>query len=204
LPFSILRNLNYRNAGFNSLKVTAIEQLGYGTNAKLHLQFSERLWNQPGPWGLSNGSSYSDMGYQNTWDVTRAQAGETGILVDYTGGSIGASFNGNTSKTSIVQSYALQFLSQLEPVFPGIARLWNGRATLDTPALNPYLLGSYSYWKKGQYTTFAGVERERSGRCHFAGEHCSINFQGFMEGGAQEGARAASEILSDYKSGVFP
>jgi monoamine oxidase len=40
--------------------------------------------------------------------------------------------------------------------------------------------------------------------CHFAGEHCSQSFQGFMEGGAEEGARAANEILSDYKAGIFP
>ena len=204
LPFSILRNLDYGAAGFNSIKITAIQQLGYGTNAKLHLQFSERFWNQLGPLGLSNGSSFSDTGYQNTWDVTRAQPGTTGILVDYTGGSVGASFTSDGPKPSVVQSYALQFLSQLQSVFPEIARQWNGRATLDTPARNPYLLGSYSYWKKGQYTLFAGAERERSGKCHFAGEHCSINFQGFMEGGAQEGARAANEILSDYKGVVFP
>jgi monoamine oxidase len=92
----------------------------------------------------------------------------------------------------------------LEPVFPGLGREWNGRATLDTPARSPYLLGSYSYWKIGQYTLFAGAERERSANCHFAGEHCSIEFQGLMEGAAQEGARAANEILSDYKAGVFP
>ena len=204
LPFSVLRTLDYNDAGFNTTKTTAIEQLGYGTNAKLHLQFSERVWNQSGPWGISNGSSFSDTGYQNAYDVTRAQAGTTGILVDFTGGTIGASFTGDGSKPSVVHSYALQFLSQLHPVFPGIAQFWNSRATLDTPFRNPYLLGSYSYWKKGQYTSFAGVERERSGNCHFAGEHCSIDFQGFMEGGAAEGARAANEILSDYKSGVFP
>jgi monoamine oxidase len=204
LPFSVLRNLDFHVAGFSSLKTNAIQQLGYGTNAKLHLQFSQRLWNQPGPWGLSTGSSYSDTGYQGTWEVTRAQPGPTGILVDYTGGDIGASFTDATNKPSLVHSYALQFLGQVEPVFPGLNREWNGRATLDTPALNPYLLGSYSYWKKGQYTSIAGAERERSGNCHFAGEHCSIAFQGFMEGAAQEGARAANEILSDYKAGVFP
>src|SRR5206468_9630061 len=112
LPFSILRNLDYTAAGFNGIKVTAIQQLGYGTNTKLHLQFDERLWNQPGPWGLGNGSTCSDIGYQNTWDVTRAQPGPTGILVNYTGGSVGASFTGDGSKPSVVQAYALQFLSQ--------------------------------------------------------------------------------------------
>jgi len=195
LPFSVLRTLDFSAAGFGAVKTAAIQQLGYGTNAKLHLQFANRMWNNPGPWGISNGSSYADTGYQNTWEVTRAQAGVTGILVDYTGGSIGASFTGGNTKASVVQSYALQFLSQLQPVFPGISPIWNGRATLDTPANNPFLLGSYSYWKKGQYTTIAGAEREASGNCHFAGEHCSINFQGYMEGGAEEGARAAKEIL---------
>jgi len=205
LPFSVLRNLDYRAAGFNSVKNAAIQQLGYGTNAKLQLQFSERLWNKAGPWGLSTGSSFSDTGYQGTWEVTRAQPGPTGILVDYTGGNIGASFTGDSSKPSVVHSYALQFLSQIdEPVFPGLTGKWNGRATLDTPARSPYLLGSYSFWKKGQYTTIAGAERERSNNCHFAGEHCSIAFQGMMEGAAEEGARAANEILGDYKAGIFP
>jgi monoamine oxidase len=200
LPFSVLRTLDYADAGFNDVKITGIQQLGYGTNAKLHLQFQARLWNQPGPWGLSTGSTYADTGYQNTWEVTRAQPGRTGILVDYTGGNIGASLN----DPSEVQTYAMRFLQQLEPVFPGITEGWNGRATLDAPFLSPFLRGSYSYWRRGQYTLFSGSERERSGRCHFAGEHCSINFQGFMEGGAEEGARAANEILSDYKAGIFP
>jgi monoamine oxidase len=75
------------------------------------------------------------------------------------------------------------------------------------PLTNPKLLGSYSYWK-GQYTMFSRDEKARqpfpSRRCHFAGEHCSINFQGLMEGGAEEGARAANEILSDYKAGIIP
>jgi monoamine oxidase len=204
IPFSILRNLDYSHAGFNQVKVTGIQQLGYGTNSKLHLQFNSRLWNQIGPWGISTGLTYADTGYQNTWEVSRAQSGDSGILVDYTGGDIGASFTGNPNDPAVVAAYAKTFLSQIEPVFPGITKDWNGRATLDFPAGNPYLLGSYSYWKIGQYTLFSGSERERSGNCHFAGEHCSINYQGFMEGGAEEGARAANEILSDYKSGIFP
>jgi monoamine oxidase len=204
IPFSILRNLDYSNAGFNQVKRTGIQQLGYGTNSKLHLQFNDRLWNQPGPWGVSTGTTYADTGYQNTWEVSRAQSGGAGILVDYTGGNIGASFTGNPNDPTVVQAYARTFLSQLEPLFPGITQQWNGRATLDFPAGNPFLLGSYSYWKVGQYTLFSGSERERSANCHFAGEHCSINFQGFMEGGAEEGARAAGEILADYKAGIFP
>ncbi len=204
LPFSILRNLDYSSAGFNAAKVLGIQQLGYGANVKLHLQFQSRMWNQAGPWGLGNGSSFSDTGYQNTWEVTRGQSGTTGILVDYTGGNTGASFTGDASDPSVVQSYAHAFLNQIELVFPGIGAQWNGRATLDVPARSPYLRGSYSFWKMGQYTLFSGSEGERSANCHFAGEHCSQDFQGYMEGGAREGARAANEILSDYKAGIYP
>jgi len=204
LPFSVLRTLTYNQAGFDTLKVTAIQQLAYGKNAKLHLQFKTRLWNQSGPWGIGTGTSFSDRGYQNTWDVSRAQDGTTGILVDYTGGGVPlAAFKGQPTPAD-AQKYAKTFLTQIEPVFPGITMQWNGRATLDAPLTNPYLLGSYSYWKVGQYTSFSGYEGVRQGRCHFAGEHCSTNFQGYMEGGAEEGARAANEILSDYKVGIFP
>ena len=215
IPFSVLRtilktNAAYRAAGFDSLKQTAIKQLGYGKNAKLHLQFDTRYWNTSGPWGIGSGATYSDTGYQSTWDVTRAQDGATGLLVDYTGGGVPlASFGGDPTDAGVVAGFARTFLSQLEPVFPGITSRWNGRATLDVPLANPLLLGSYSYWKVGQYTLFGGYEKARqpdptSGKCHFAGEHTSQDFQGFMEGGAAEGARAAGEILSDYKAGIFP
>ena len=215
IPFSVLRTIltsdaGYRAAGFTALKQTAITQLGYGKNAKLQLQFDNRFWDQRGPWGISTGTSYSDTGYQNTWDVTRAQAGSTGILVDYTGGGVPlASFTGDADDPAVVAGFARTFLDQVEDVFPDLSRHWTGRATLDVPLNNPFLLGSYSYWKVGQYTLFSGYEGARqpditTGKCHFAGEHCSTNFQGYMEGGAEEGARAAGEILSDYKAGIFP
>jgi len=196
IPFSILRNLDIDNAGFGVTKRIAIDQIGYGTNAKLNLQFGRRLWNEHGPWGLSTGGSYADTGYQTTWDVTRGQAGAEGILVNFTGGTLGASFTGDRRDPKVVKGYAKAFLKRAEPVFPGLTREWNGRATLDTPATNPFLRGSYSYWRVGQYTYFAGVEKEPSGQCFFAGEHCSTDYQGFMEGAAQEGERAGQELLA--------
>jgi monoamine oxidase len=33
------------------------------------------------------------------------------------------------------------------------------------------------------------------GNLHFAGEHCSLDAQGFMEGGCETGERAAAEVL---------
>ena len=204
IPFSVLRSLDFSEAGFTPLKHDAIHHLGYGTNSKLVLQFSEKYWDTKGPWGLGDGNIYTDLFFQNTWDSSRGIPGVSGVLTGYMGGGNGASFTATSSPYAsaatdpAVVEYAKTFLRELEVVWPGVSKSWNGRATLSTPWRDPHLLGSYSCWKVGQYTTFGGYEGVRQANCHFAGEHCSLNYQGFMEGAAQEGIRAANEIVADY------
>jgi monoamine oxidase len=196
LPFSLLRAVNYSKAGFEPLKVTAIRELPMGTNSKVHVEFKNRFWYGAG----NNGNTYADTGYQSTWEVSRAQGGGAGkgILVDYTGGTIGASLGGDTPASA-----ARRFMSQLQPLFPrtDIASQWTSRATLDFWKAYPWTKGSYSYWKVGQYTKFSGIEKEQQGNCHFAGEHTSQDFQGYLNGAVETGERAAGEILGDLKQG---
>jgi monoamine oxidase len=205
LPFAVLRDLDYRRAGFDDLKGVAIEGQGTGHNGKLQLQFNRRLWNEAGPWpAISNGAAYADTGFQNTWDVSRAQAGTSGILVDYTGGRVTDSIaatqaRSDASSNTQVVTAARKFLAQIEPVYPGLSKLWNTRATLSLPHLDPNFNCSYSYWRVGQCSTIAGYEGRRQGNVHFAGEHTSVDFQGWIEGGATSGQRAASEVLADLK-----
>ena len=195
LPFAVLRSaVDYSQAGFSSLKRTAIEQQGMGTNSKLHLQFSDRVWRAGG----SNGATYADTGYQSTWEVTRAQPGRAGILVDYTGGRIGDGFG-----TGTTGAHASRFLDQIQPVLPGLRGAFNGRMALNHWAGYPWTLGSYAYYRVGQLTRFSGVEREPSGRCHFAGEHTSITFQGYLEGAVRSGERAANEVLAALEVVAF-
>ncbi len=200
MSFSVLRTLDYRGANFDSRKQTAITQIGSGRNSKLQLQFTSRYWNTQGPWGKSNGNVYTDIGIQNIWDVSRGQAGSSGLLNDYAGGNVAAGYKPSTPYSNAatnpqVTTYAKAFLAKLENVFPGITKQWTGKATLSTPFLDPLLNCSYSYWRVGQYTSFSGYEGAAQGTIHFAGEHCSQDFQGYMEGGAAEGIRAANEIL---------
>jgi monoamine oxidase len=190
LPFSTLREVDYSRVVFSNVKKTAIEELGMGTNSKLHLQFKSRFWSTLG----NQGDTYADTGYQTTWDVTRAQPGAAGILVDYTGGNVGASFGSGTPSER-----ASQFLAQIEPVLPGISSRWNGKATVDYWPGYRWTKGSYSYWKVGQYTKFSGAERQAEGACHFAGEHTSIDFQGYLNGAVESGERATGEILAALK-----
>jgi monoamine oxidase len=202
MSFPVLRTLDYKKAGFDALKQTAITQLGAGRNAKLNVQLNMRLWNALG----STGSLYSDLSFQSGWEATRGQSGSTGILVEYPGASVSQSMEQSNPYTTTdtnpkVRTFARQYLSQLEALFPGIGAQWNGKAMLSTPVTDPNFLCSYSYWKPGQYTGFSGYEGARQGNIHFAGEHSSTDFQGFMEGGASEGVRAAKEILTDLKKG---
>jgi monoamine oxidase len=212
LPFAVLRNLDYSGAGFDPRKQAAITQLGAGKNAKLILQFNNRYWNNLGPWGVSNGDvysdlgftydarsdSYTDLGFQNTWDTTRGQLGAAGLLTDYTGGGAAAAFTPSAPYTFAsdpkTRNYAKAFLAELGNVFPGIGPSWSNKAILSASSLDPNLLLSYSYWRVGQYTSIAGYEGVAQGSIHFAGEHCSVDFQGYMEGAAAEGRRAGVEV----------
>jgi len=183
LPFSILRTLDYGQAGFRPLKVTAIREQGMGANAKLHLQFRTRHWNSLG----NNGDTYADTGYQNTWEVTRAQSGVGGILVNYTGGNLARAAAGTSPQT---------VLSRIEPVLSGLTAQWNGKSQLENWPSYPLTRGSYSFWKVGQYTSFVGIEGEIEGNCHFCGEHTSLDNQGYLNGAVETGERAANEVAA--------
>jgi monoamine oxidase len=187
LPFTIMRtSVDWSRAGFTPIKARAIRELGMGTNSKLHVGFTRRVWEDIG----CNGDTYSDRGYQNTWDVSRAQPRPAGVLVDYTGGRIGDSFRSGTPTQR-----ARQFLDQLEPVIPGAKAAWDGRATVDHWPSYQWTLGSYSYYRVGQYQAFGGAESEPEGAVHFCGEHTTQDFQGYLNGAVFTGMRAAAEVL---------
>jgi monoamine oxidase len=188
LPFAVLREgVDLTGLALSPQKRKAIAELGMGTNSKLHLQFSTRPWVAMG----NNGETFADLGYQNSWEETRAQAGREGILNNYTGGRLGASFGSGTP-----EERAQTFLKEIDPLLPGLGRAWNGKASVDFWSSSPYQRGSYSCYRVGQYATIAGVAAESEGALCFAGEHTSVDFQGYMEGAVESGERAADEVLA--------
>lgn len=190
LPFSILNStVDFSQAGFQPLKEISIKELGVANNGKIHVQFTDRHWEMLN----CNGETFSDTGYQYTYEATRAQTGLPGILSSYFGGNVSMGIRADHPLSS-----ASEFVNQqLEPVLPGISSKWNGKAIVDYWPEYKWTKGSNSYFKIGQYTKFAGVEGEAEGNCHFAGEHTSIDSQGYMNGAVESGERAAKEILRD-------
>ena len=202
VPFIVLRGIDTTRAGFDERKRQAIAELGYGDHSKLIVQFDERYWRAPGPWpGSSSGDITYDGPFVQTWEASRGQPGRTGLIVDFAAAAGSAALHPaapyTTSLAPGTAAYAASFVQELERVWPGAKRHFTGKATLSHVTADPFARGSYAGWLRGQYTRFAGYERVRQGNVLFAGEHCSVLLQGFMEGAAREGARAARDVLAD-------
>ena len=206
IPFIALRALDFSGAGFDSAKVNAIENLGYGYHTKLHLQFDRRAWMRtPHPWPEpTTGQIWTTLRVQSALDYSLGQRGRDGLIEVFTAAGPAMLDTPPMPYASIADSDAVEqhvrsFFDQLNRIWPGVASAWNGKATFGNAQADPNILASYSCWLVGQCTSIAGHEATTQGRVHFAGEHTSVEFQGFMEGGAESGFRAAGEILSDYR-----
>lgn len=186
LPFTLLRKVRI-DVELPPRKRQAIQQIAYGTNAKLMIGFERRTWREHG----ANGASMSDLRYQTTWDTSRKQAGTAGALTNFTGGRHGVELGQGTPKQQ-----AEAALRDLERVFPGIAAARGNasEARMHWPS-NPWVLGSYACFRPGDWASIGGVMGESVGGLHFAGEHCSVEAQGFMEGGCESGELAAQAVL---------
>lgn len=199
LPFTLLRDVRL-DVSLPAVKRQAIAELKYGTNAKLMVGFSERIWREPrGDRSRepgSNGSVLTDLPFQLTWETSRMQAGKAGILTCFTGGQRGVELGQGTPAAQ-----SERFARELERVFPGASERRLGEARFHWPSFE-FSKGSYASYGVGQWTTIGGAEGERVGNLHFAGEHTSSDFQGFMEGGCESGERVAGEILGDL--GIAP
>lgn len=195
LPFTTLRLVEGVQAlPISPEKKESIAKLGYGNNAKVMLGFTERWWRNPeaGLPALSNGSIYADLPFQCTWETSRGQAGESGILTNYLGGSPAKQFTADRFD---------KIKEELNRVFPGIKSKFDGkRAMMNWPEYK-LTKGSYACPLVGQFTTLlpAAAGAELDGRLIFAGEHTSEDYSGFMNGGVQSGNRAAEKILGVEK-----
>jgi monoamine oxidase len=196
VPFTMLRQVDgVRALGLGQRKQEAIAQLGYGNNAKVMYGFTERWWRNPAvklP-APSNGSIFTDLPLQCTWESSRGQTGQRGILTNFLGGAGARPFNAE---------HFDKFRDELNRVFPGIAGKFDGkRAVMNWPEYK-FTRGSYTCPLVGQYTTLLKVagEPELDSRLIFAGEHTSGDFSGFMNGAVQSGNRAAKEILEPKKT----
>jgi len=208
LPFTKLREVDLDGAELSTDKLTVIRELGYGTNAKLMLQFSSRHWEVPTgarPMGSGGGAitdagdspddgSALGSGLQTVWATSRGQSEPEGILTNFVGGDRGVMIGEGSP-----ESQAQTVLPWIDTVFPGTAAKYipNSAIRMHWPTYE-FTKGSYASYKVGQWAFF-GTEGVAEGAQHFCGEHCSEDYQGYMEGGAETGAMVAGEILDELE-----
>lgn len=189
IPLTTLRDVKL-DLELPEVKRQAIREIRYGTNAKLMIGFSGRPWRQKG----SDGSTFSDLSYQSSWEASRGQSGAAGILTNFTGGRHGVDLGSRSASDQ-----AALAVKDLDRVYPGAAKLRAGmaEARFHWPS-HPWTRGSYLCYQPGDWTRFDGVAAQPVGRLHFAGEHCSAEHQGFMEGGCETGEAVADALIKEF------
>ncbi|MFP1625381.1 flavin monoamine oxidase family protein [Streptomyces sp. 5K101] len=200
VPLPVLQQLDRSQAGFDPLMQSLLRDARMGFCTKLNMQFGNRPWRGTGAWpGVSAGDCFTDTGVQQTWDTTKIQPGTGGILIQYGGGRLARELTPagpfSTESDPYVRDLVARRLAGIDAFFPGTSRAYTGRAQLSAWHRNSYSLGAYSCWPVGYVHRYAGYEGTAQGNIHIGGEHCSYDFQGFMEGGATEGERAALEVV---------
>jgi monoamine oxidase len=194
LPFSTLRNVNLSRSGFSPIKQTVIQTLGMGSNAKIHLELERKTWPALG----FAGAAYGEWdGFSTAWDdsVPLGPDASPTLLLAFPGGE-----RGRTGLTGQAHGVAPAadvdwFLGEIEPVFPGTSAVYTGRAYEDHWALDPWVLGAYSYYRIGQAADYGELAAASEGRVHFAGEHTAGEQQGFLDGAVVTGERAARAVM---------
>jgi monoamine oxidase len=182
IPFSVLRKIDIQVA-LPDAKIKAIKELGYGTTSKIIYGVNERVWRD----NKYSGYLFSNE-IQNGWDSSMGQNNNSGK------GSYTVFLGGNSGK-EVTKDKTTNHIQKLNQIFLSKKETFNNKKLVFNWSSYPYSLGGYSAYKVGQWSKIAGKEKEPVNNLFFAGEHCSEDFQGYMNGGAETGRLAAEVVI---------
>jgi len=199
LPFTILRNLKLQLFNLSPEKESCIQELGYGLNTKLFLDYEGRPWTYKP--NNSTGHLF-ETDVSNGWDASLAGGNKNSTYVCLFGGDLSLKVDrslGQVKKNLVHQipkAEVARMVEKLGKIFIGSDDLFHGTHTFVNWADYQWSRGSYSCYKPGQESKFQGLESQPVGNFFFAGEHCNDKFGGFMNGAAESGLATAKKILS--------
>jgi monoamine oxidase len=209
IPATVIRSRVslHPNLGIAPQTRAAIDRLQYGDNTKTMYQFTS---DQPFADQFDgDGTSYTDDAALPNLQVTfpsKAGAGDPTrpVIVDYAFGQRGRNQQHADPDGEL-------FLQDLDEVFPGAGdtaqRHGNGNLFFVRKhwPTDPHTLGSYTCNQPGYFTEMEGWLVEPAGNLLFAGEHTDSfhDFQGFLEGAAASGERAADLLLDRLRHGAL-
>ena len=181
LPFTLLRKVRI-DLPLPAHKRNAIDHTGL----RHQRQADDRL--RPPRRGAThdaNGASMSDLPYQTTWETSRKQPGAAGTLTNFTGGRHGVELGQGTPARAgrCRDRRARARVARASPL------LAHGAARSALPLAHASLVAGQLCVPPSRRLVDAARRDGRAGRrrCIFAGEHCALDTQGFMEGGCESG-----------------
>lgn len=157
-----------------------------GHNLKWLAHVKKRFWNDAklAPDSLSDGL------ISQTWEGTDAQEGEDGASLNCFSGGEPVKIAMELARGAEADG---KYLEELAKVYTGIKDNFVGSRFMNWPK-DPWALTGYSFPAPGQVTTVGPALWKGIGPIHFAGEHCSYQFVGYMEGGLNSGALLAKRL----------
>jgi monoamine oxidase len=157
-----------------------------GSNVKFLMAFNGPFWRRAelGPEILTDGPVSA------TWHSTDGQKGPGEAMCAFSGGTAA-----DTCREWTPAQRNERYLAELQKIYKGIRPSFVKSRFMDWPS-DPWVKASYSFPAPGQVTTQGPTFREGIGRLHFAGEHTSYAFMGYMEGALHSGAAVARRIAS--------
>jgi monoamine oxidase len=155
-----------------------------GTNVKFLMSFKAPFWRR----AELAPEFFSDGPVSSTWHATDGQAGPGEALVAFSGGPAA-----DACREWPAAQRTGNYLAELQKVYTGVRAGFVRAQFMDWPS-DPWAKASYSFPAPGQVTSQGPTLRAGIGRLHFAGEHTSYAFMGYMEGALNSGAAAARRI----------
>lgn len=212
IPFTMLRDVKLDLPEMTPEKMNSIQELGYGQNNKLFLGYENR------PWREGKNKFYGYLFHKDIhdgWDSSSIKSVESGkgAYCCFFGGDESIRLSkvainnkyapaNHTWKTDLPEAEISKYITNMETIFPGSKKSYANKHAFAAWTTYPWVKASYTCPKPGQWNTAMLYTAEPIGNVYFAGEHCSIDYQGFMNGAAETGRVAAETIVEKLKSTV--
>jgi monoamine oxidase len=158
-----------------------------GVNVKYLAAVKKRFWkeNKLAPDSLTDGP------VSMTWEGTDNQPGDEGASLNCFSGGPQAELARSFDKDQRDAKYA----EALGLLYPGFKEQFVQARFMDWPS-EPWTLAGYSFPAPGQVTTVGPLLQKGVGNLHFAGEHTSYKFVGYMEGALNSGVMVARRLAT--------
>src|SRR3569623_1623449 len=177
-------------------------EVGLGKNGKIQAVTASRPWERPIGRGGEIWQVDHAAGSSLGWDGgVRPSASAGSVWTWFTGGS-----EVSAADKADPRALALHFAKLAESGVMGMSTATGTTVRRTNWHLDPFSMGAYVNFRPGQLTKFAGLiwtETDggassplSAGPVHFAGEHLSDAYPGYMNGGAQTGRLAARSVFA--------